>query len=35
MSWVGWVVIGILGFNMLFFGVLGVAAVWASWRKNK
>ena len=35
MSAVGWVVIGILAFNALFFGVLGAAAVWSSWRLRK
>jgi hypothetical protein len=34
MSWIGWVVIGILAFNALFFGVLGVVAVWTTWRRS-
>ena len=35
MSWIGWVVIGILAFNVIFFGTLGVVAVWTTWRRNK
>ena len=35
MSAAGWVVIGILAFNVLFFGTLAVIAVWSSWRLRK
>ena len=34
MSWIGWVVIGILAFNVIFFGTLGVVAIWATWRRQ-
>lgn len=28
MSWMGWVAVGILGFNLVFFGILAIMARW-------
>lgn len=35
MSWIGWVVIVILGFNVLFFGVLITYDVYSDWRARR
>lgn len=33
MSWMGWVVIVIIGFNALFFGMLGMISLYDKWKE--
>jgi len=35
MSWIGWVVIVIMGFNVLFFGALGVITLIDEWKERR
>lgn len=35
MSWVGWVVIGIVGANVIFFGVLVICSIIEDWRLKR
>ena len=34
MSWIGWVVIVIMGFNVLFFGMLGLISAYDRWKEK-
>lgn len=33
MSWMGWVVIAIMGFNVIFFGTIGVIFLVDKWKE--
>lgn len=35
MSWIWWVIFGILGLNVLFFGTLVLAALIDDWRHGR
>jgi hypothetical protein len=35
MSWIGWVVIGIVGANMIFFGTLAICSFIEDWRLKR
>ena len=35
MSWMGWVVIVIMGFNALFFGTLGLISLYDRWKEKR